>query len=161
MLGSNSCLWFLMWSFLRLIWIIFFFIFSVTTPYEYDFFNHLYFYLVWEWLIQFWWNIFLYRIWFVMNSIFDRSVWFCEIVCWKYFQVSCGRVFAPGLGCMPVAVIPNSGGCIVARSFEAKTFVIDGGGPAFLWKEAVLGMSWEFFSNFDLNAGNCRRVWRT
>lgn len=51
------------------------------------------------------------------------------------FYVSCERVFNPKLIGMPVVVLSNNDGCVVARSKEAKALGVPMGAPAFEWRE--------------------------
>ena len=51
------------------------------------------------------------------------------------FYVSCERVFNPGLNNIPVVVLSNNDGCVVARSNEAKALGIKMGSPAFKNRE--------------------------
>ncbi len=47
------------------------------------------------------------------------------------FYISCERVFQPDLQGIPVAVLSNNDGCIVARSPEVKALGIPMGSPLF------------------------------
>lgn len=47
------------------------------------------------------------------------------------FYVSCERVFDPSLWGVPVAVLSNNDGCVIARSNEAKALGVGMGEPAF------------------------------
>lgn len=47
------------------------------------------------------------------------------------FYVSCERAFDPKLEGVPVVVLSNNDGCVVARSDEAKSLGIDNGDPWF------------------------------
>jgi DNA polymerase V len=47
------------------------------------------------------------------------------------FYVSCERVFDPRLRGIPVVVLSNNDGCVIARSEEAKALGIEMGTPAF------------------------------
>lgn len=47
------------------------------------------------------------------------------------FYASCERVFDPRLNGVPVVVLPNNDGCVVARSAEAKVLGIKMGAPFF------------------------------
>ena len=51
------------------------------------------------------------------------------------FYVSCERVFNPKLRGLPVVILSNNDGCVVARSKEAKALGIPMGAPAFQHKE--------------------------
>ena len=39
------------------------------------------------------------------------------------FYASCERVFRPGLAKVPIVVLSNNDGCVIARSYDAKPFV--------------------------------------
>ena len=39
------------------------------------------------------------------------------------FYASCERVFRPDLAKVPVVVLSNNDGCVIARSYDAKPFV--------------------------------------
>ena len=47
------------------------------------------------------------------------------------FFVSCERLFNPSLNGIPVVVLSNNDGCVIARSNEAKALGIPMGCPAF------------------------------
>ena len=47
------------------------------------------------------------------------------------FYVSCERAFDPKLAGIPVVVLSNNDGCVVARSDEVKSLGIDNGTPWF------------------------------
>ena len=75
------------------------------------------------------------------------------------FYVSCERLFNPRLDAIPVIVLSNNDGCIVARSSEAKALSIPMGAPFFQVKDlcekknvAVLS------SNYSLYADLSKRV---
>jgi len=75
------------------------------------------------------------------------------------FYVSCERVFDPSLHGLPVTVLSNNDGCVIARSEEAKELGIPMGAPAFKYeklfrKEGVL----VFSSNYALYDHMSRRV---
>ena len=53
------------------------------------------------------------------------------------FFVSCERVFRPWLKGMPVVVLSNNDGCVVARSNEAKAMDIAMGTPFFKVRHLV------------------------
>lgn len=63
----------------------------------------------------------------------DRTL-FALVDCNNFF-VSCERLFNPQLNGRPVVVLSNNGGCIVARSEEAKALGIPMGAPYFEWRE--------------------------
>lgn len=67
------------------------------------------------------------------------------------FYVSCERVFDPKLAGVPVVVLSNNDGCVVARSSEAKALGIDNGTPWF--KLAAEAPGWGLIqrsSNYEL-----------
>lgn len=39
------------------------------------------------------------------------------------FYASCERVFRPDLAKVPIVVLSNNDGCVIARSYDAKPFV--------------------------------------
>ena len=47
----------------------------------------------------------------------------------NYFFASCERVFRPELEVLPVVVLSNNDGCVIARSNEAKALGIRMGHP--------------------------------
>ena len=47
------------------------------------------------------------------------------------FYASCERMFRPNLRSLPIVVLSNNDGCVVARSNEAKALGIPMGAPAF------------------------------
>ena len=51
------------------------------------------------------------------------------------FYASCERVFRPGLNNLPIVVLSNQDGCVVARSNEAKALGIPMGAPAFEYQK--------------------------
>lgn len=51
------------------------------------------------------------------------------------FYCSCERVFNPGLRTLPVVVLSNNDGCIIARSNEAKALGIEMGTPFYQVKK--------------------------
>lgn len=67
------------------------------------------------------------------------------------FYVSCERVFNPSLENVPVIVLSNNDGCVVARSNEAKALDIKMGQPVFQLKELIKSENVKVFSsNFEL-----------
>ncbi len=75
------------------------------------------------------------------------------------FYVSCERVFAPNLRNLPVVVLSNNDGCVIARSEEAKQIGINMGTPLFqvedlIEKERVA----VFSSNYTLYGDMSARV---
>ena len=75
------------------------------------------------------------------------------------FFVSCERVFCPSLRDVPVVVLSNNDGCIIARSNEAKALGIKMGEPYFqaraLLEEHGVAV---FSSNYNLYGDMSRRV---
>jgi len=53
------------------------------------------------------------------------------------FYASCERVFNPSLNGVPIVVLSNNDGCVIARSNEAKLLGIPMGEPAFKMKEVI------------------------
>ena len=47
------------------------------------------------------------------------------------FYASCERIFRPDLKNVPIVVLSNNDGCVIARSNEAKALGIQMGAPAF------------------------------
>ena len=78
------------------------------------------------------------------------------------FYASCERVFRPDLKGVPIVVLSNNDGCVVARSSEAKIMGIKMGVPYFqiqhLEKNAGLVV---FSSNYELYADLSNRMMRT
>lgn len=77
----------------------------------------------------------------------------------KCFYCSCERVFDPALQSVPVAVLSNNDGCIVARSDEVKAAGVKMGEPYFKCRERLdaIGAS-VFSSNYALYGDMSRRV---
>ncbi|NJL99055.1 MAG: Y-family DNA polymerase [Synechococcaceae cyanobacterium SM2_3_2] len=78
------------------------------------------------------------------------------------FYVSCERVFQPHLQGIPVAVLSNNDGCIVARSPEVKALGIPMGSPLFevkdlVWRHKIQTLS----SNYALYGDMSGRVMET
>lgn len=75
------------------------------------------------------------------------------------FYVSCERVFNPKLEGVPVVVLSNNDGCVVARSAEAKALGIPMGAPYFQLKQLVKDHGIRTFSsNYPLYADMSQRV---
>lgn len=75
------------------------------------------------------------------------------------FYASCERVFRPDLNCMPVVVLSNNDGCVIARCNKAKSIGIPMGAPAFKYKEMLLQHQVQVFSaNFPLYGDMSQRV---
>jgi DNA polymerase V len=78
------------------------------------------------------------------------------------FYVSCERVFNPKLNNVPVIVLSNNDGCVVARSEEAKKLGITMGIPYFKIENIVKANSVKVFSsNYALYADMSERVLNT
>ena len=78
------------------------------------------------------------------------------------FYCSCERVFQPRLHGLPVVVLSNNDGCVIARSSEAKALGIPMGAPEFQWRERF--REWDvqvFSSNYALYGDMSRRVMET
>lgn len=78
------------------------------------------------------------------------------------FYVSCERVFDPSLRGVPVAVLSNNDGCIIARSEEVKALGIPMGAPYFQHRRALQRAGVRIFSsNYALYADMSHRVMET
>ncbi|RMM22071.1 RulB [Pseudomonas syringae pv. pisi] len=66
------------------------------------------------------------------------------------FYASCERVFRPDLAKVPIVVLSNNDGCVIARSYDAKPFV-KMGAPYFQIKDVLRRHGIQSFSsNFAL-----------
>ncbi len=75
------------------------------------------------------------------------------------FFASCERVFDPSLKGVPIVVLSNNDGCVVARSYEAKALGIPMGVPYFKLKELLEKSNVKVFSsNFCLYGDMSKRV---
>jgi DNA polymerase V len=75
------------------------------------------------------------------------------------FYASCERVFRPGLRALPVLVLSNNDGCVIARSQEVKDLGIAMGAPYFQLKDLIAKHNIQVFSsNFALYGDMSRRV---
>lgn len=75
------------------------------------------------------------------------------------FFVSCERVFDPTLRKMPVVVLSNNDGCVIARSDEAKALGIPMGAPYFEWRDLIERENVRYFSsNYHLYGDMSGRV---
>lgn len=63
------------------------------------------------------------------------------------FYCSCERVFDPSLEGVPVAVLSNNDGCIIARSQEVKDLGIPMGAPFFKHKRELAAQGVRVFSS--------------
>ncbi len=78
------------------------------------------------------------------------------------FYVSCERVFNPKLANVPVMVLSNNDGCVVARSNEVKALGIKMGTPAFKCEKLIKENNIQVFSsNYTLYADMSQRVMDT
>src|SRR5690606_37825984 len=78
------------------------------------------------------------------------------------FYASCERVFQPKLNSVPIVVLSNNDGCIIARSNEAKALGIKMGEPAFKVKELIEANNVKVFSsNYALYGDMSKRVMST
>lgn len=75
------------------------------------------------------------------------------------FYVSCERVFQPRLEGVPVGVMSNNDGCVIARSSELKTLGVEMGTPAFQLQQWVnQGRIHLLSSNYELYGDMSARV---
>ena len=75
------------------------------------------------------------------------------------FYASCQRVFRPDLEQIPIVVLSNNDGCIIARSNEAKALGIPMGAPEFEWKGFFKKYGVQVFSsNYALYGDMSARV---
>jgi len=78
------------------------------------------------------------------------------------FYVSCERVFNPKLEGMPVIVLSNNDGCVVARSSEAKSLGIQMGMPFFKCEKLIKKNKGAVFSsNYALYGDMSFRIMQT
>ncbi len=75
------------------------------------------------------------------------------------FYASCERVFRPDLQKVPICVLSNNDGCVIARSNEAKALGIPMGAVAFEWQAFMIKNKVSVFSaNFALYGDMSSRV---
>lgn len=75
------------------------------------------------------------------------------------FYASCERVFQPWLNKIPIVVLSNNDGCVIARSQEVKDLGIKMGEPAFKLKEIFNRYNIKIFSsNYTLYGDMSQRV---
>jgi len=75
------------------------------------------------------------------------------------FYVSCERVFDPSLRDVPMVVLSNNDGCIIARSAAVKDAGVPMGAPYFQWAETLDAMGTAVrSSNYALYGDMSRRV---
>ncbi len=78
------------------------------------------------------------------------------------FFASCERVFNPKLQNVPVVVLSNNDGCIIARSQEAKDLGIKMGEPYFKIQKFLQKHGVQVFSaNYELYGDMSRRIFQT
>ena len=78
------------------------------------------------------------------------------------FYCSCERLFRPDLARVPVAVLSNNDGCVVARSEEVKALGVPMGAPFFKVRRKLESAGAVVFSsNYELYADLSRRVMDT
>ena len=78
------------------------------------------------------------------------------------FYCSCERIFRPDLRGVPIVVLSNNDGCVVARTAEAKALGIKMGVPYFQVKHLVdAGQLIVFSSNYQLYADISKRMMNT
>lgn len=75
------------------------------------------------------------------------------------FFVSCERIFQPALKNRPVVVLSNNDGCVVSRSYEAKTLGIPMGTPYFKIKNFIQShQGIALSSNYELYSDLSQRI---
>jgi hypothetical protein len=75
------------------------------------------------------------------------------------FYASCERVFDPGARGVPVVVLSNNDGCVIARSEEAKSLGVNMGEPFFKIRDLIDARGIRVFSsNYVLYGDMSRRV---
>lgn len=83
---------------------------------------------------------------------------FALIDCDNFF-VSCERIFQPNLKNRPVVVLSNNDGCVVARSYEAKSLGIPMAAPFFkIEKQFKAAGGIALSSNYELYADISQRI---
>lgn len=94
--------------------------------------------------------------------MFVREAKMFALIDGNSFYCSCERVFRPELKNVPVVVLSNNDGCVVARSTEAKALGIKMGEPYFRVKHLVSqGRLKAYSSNYELYADLSRRMMET
>lgn len=80
---------------------------------------------------------------------FDRPTY--ALIDCNSFYCSCERLFRPELRTVPVVVLSNNDGCVIARTSEAKAFGIKMGDPYFKIKDSLQASGVvAFSSNYEL-----------
>lgn len=75
------------------------------------------------------------------------------------FYASCERIFKPQLRDIPIVVLSNNDGCVIARSNEAKKLGIPMGAPAFEYRDVFKENNIQVFSsNYALYGDMSNRV---
>jgi DNA polymerase V len=75
------------------------------------------------------------------------------------FYASCERVFQPQFRNLPIAILSNNDGCVIARSDEAKNLGLPMGAPAFKYKSFFKEYQVQVFSsNYPLYGDMSSRV---
>lgn len=75
------------------------------------------------------------------------------------FYASCERVFQPQFRNLPIAILSNNDGCVIARSDEAKNLGLPMGAPAFKYKSFFKEHQVQVFSsNYPLYGDMSSRV---
>lgn len=75
------------------------------------------------------------------------------------FYASCERVFNPKLRHVPIVVLSNNDGCVIARSNEAKELGVPMGAPAFQYRDLFAEKGIQVFSsNYALYGDMSNRV---
>ena len=83
---------------------------------------------------------------------------FAPVDC-ESFYASCERIFRPDLKNVPIVVLSNNDGCVIARSTEAKKMGIGMGVPWFKVRESFLKQNGQVFSsNFTFYGDISARV---
>ena len=94
--------------------------------------------------------------------MFVREAKMFALIDGNSFYCSCERVFRPELKNVPVVVLSNNDGCVVARSTEAKALGIKMGEPYFRVKHLVSqGRLKAYSSNYELYADLSWRMMET
>ena len=91
---------------------------------------------------------------------FDRPTY--ALIDCNSFYCSCERLFRPELRTVPVVVLSNNDGCVIARTSEAKAFGIKMGDPYFKIKDSLQASGVvAFSSNYELYGDISTRVQQT
>jgi len=94
--------------------------------------------------------------------MFVREAKMFALIDGNSFYCSCERVFRPELKNIPIVVLSNNDGCVVARSTEAKALGIKMGEPYFKVRHLVAqGRLKAYSSNYELYADLSRRMMET